>query len=213
MSVTETKPGARRSAFATLAFGFCLLGGVFVAGFVWFIASMPDAVENERTVTEAIVVLTGGSDRVTTGLTLLERGLGRRLFISGVGQGTPRADLLERAGRTPDAFACCLTLGRGADSTHGNARETAAWMRAEHLKTLRLVTAQYHMPRSLLVFRREMPDVTIVPHPVFPEAVKRDEWWQWPGTTRLLVTEYLKYLGAVAIGIAPVLERFDERHA
>jgi uncharacterized SAM-binding protein YcdF (DUF218 family) len=52
------------------------------------------------------------------------------------------------------------------------------------------------MPRSLLEFRRRMPDVKIVPHPVFPDHVKQDEWWRWPGSTHLLVGEYGKYLVA-----------------
>ena len=41
-------------------------------------------------------------------------------------------------------------LGREADNTHGNARETAGWMRGEGYRSLRLVTSWYHMRRSLL---------------------------------------------------------------
>jgi uncharacterized SAM-binding protein YcdF (DUF218 family) len=54
------------------------------------------------------------------------------------------------------------------------------------------------MPRSLLEFERAMPEIEIVPHPVFPEQVKQQHWWAWPGTAALLMNEYLKYLAALA---------------
>ena len=69
-------------------------------------------------------------------------------------------------------------------------------MDAEHYKSLSLVTANYHMPLSLLIFRAVMPDITIEPHPIAPESVKLDDWWLYPGTASLLATEYDKYLFA-----------------
>ena len=38
----------------------------------------------------------------------------------------------------------------------------------------------------------------IVPHPVFTDAFKRDDWWLWPGSSSLLISEYTKYLVALA---------------
>ena len=58
------------------------------------------------------------------------------------------------------------------------------------------MTASYHMPRSLLEFTHRMPEVKVVPHAVFPEGFKRDHWWTWPGTTRLIVNEYTKMIAA-----------------
>jgi hypothetical protein len=40
--------------------------------------------------------------------------------------------------------------------------------------------------------------VRIIPHPVFPERVKQERWWAWPGTASLIVAEYEKYLLAWA---------------
>ena len=51
--------------------------------------------------------------------------------------------------------------------------ETAQWMASEGFHSLRLVTASYHMPRSLLEFSRAMPDIGIMPNPVFPERLKQ----------------------------------------
>jgi uncharacterized SAM-binding protein YcdF (DUF218 family) len=70
-------------------------------------------------------------------------------------------------------------------------------MRDQGFKSLRLVTANYHMPRSLLEFRHAMPDLEIVPHPVFPENFKQDEWWLWSRSASLVASEYSKYLIAL----------------
>jgi len=62
------------------------------------------------------------------------------------------------------------------------------------------------MPRSLLEFRRAMPDVEILVHPVFPDQVRRGSWWRSPGTASLLIGEYDKYLLALArFAIAGIL--------
>ena len=105
-------------------------------------------------------------------------------------------ELLGLSREAPDEIACCVILGHAAESTAGNASETARWMVSEGFHSLRLVTASYHMPRSLFEFREVMPDVTIVPNPVFPGHVKRDAWWRFWGTTRLIAGEYNKYLAA-----------------
>jgi uncharacterized SAM-binding protein YcdF (DUF218 family) len=180
-------------------------------GFMLFAA--PPAPENQSAPTDAIVVLTGGSLRLRAGIDLLREGKGRKLFISGVNQQVDLDELLRTSGNDPNEAAdwasCCLTLGHEADNTLGNAQETARWMRGQGFHNLRLVTAWYHMPRSLLEFERAMPEVEIVPHPVFPEQVKQQHWWAWPGTAALLMNEYLKYLAALArplIGCPPRAE-------
>ena len=79
------------------------------------------------------------------------------------------------------------------------AAETAAWVQSENLRSIRLVTASYHMPRSLLEFRRTLPaSVDILPHPVFPEQFRSRGWWRWWGSGWLAVSEYHKYLLAKA---------------
>jgi uncharacterized SAM-binding protein YcdF (DUF218 family) len=52
------------------------------------------------------------------------------------------------------------------------------------------------MPRSLMEFRRAMPEMEIIPHPVAPDVLKLSKWWQKTKTARLLVNEYNKFLFA-----------------
>jgi uncharacterized SAM-binding protein YcdF (DUF218 family) len=174
----------------------------WLGGLLWF--ATPPAADTRAAATDAIVVLTGGSLRLQSGIDLLREGKGRKLFVSGVNQQVDLDELLGVSGNTPGWARCCVVLGHQADDTFGNAQETAQWIRRQGFRSLRLVTAWYHMPRSLLEFNRAMPEIDIVAHPVFPDQVKQERWWAWRGTAALLVNEYVKYLGALA---RPLIER------
>ena len=174
----------------------------WLGGLLWF--ATPPSRETRAAATDAIVVLTGGSLRLQRGIELLRGGKGRKLFVSGVNQQVELHDLLGVSDHAPDWALCCIVLGHQADDTFGNAQETAQWIRGQGFHSLRLVTAWYHMPRSLLEFDRAMPEIDIVAHPVFPDQVKQERWWAWRGTAALLVNEYVKYLGALA---RPLIER------
>ena len=187
----------KRRPLARLGFAAGALFIAYLGGLVWFAESIADVVEDTQTTTDAIVVLTGGSQRVQSGLQLLVAGKAKKLFVSGVYHGTDVAALLHAQRQSPDAVQCCIALGHSADNTYGNALETAAWMRQENYRSLRLVTASYHMRRALLEFARAMPDIRIIPHPVFPDTVRQARWWAWPGTLDLIIGEYDKYLWAL----------------
>ena len=179
-------------------FVLALLLIAWVAGLVWFAHRIPspDSTVVAQETTDAVVVLTGGPLRLKAGLELLESGKAKKLFVSGVSQKVDLAELLRTAQTSRAAVACCVALGYEAADTAGNAAETRAWMEHEGFHSLRLVTASYHMQRSLLEFRYAMPEMTIVPNPVYPDSFKRSHWWAWPGTFALIVTEYQKYLAA-----------------
>ena len=122
--------------------------------------------------TDAVVVLTGGGDRVKEGVRMLRQGMAESLFISGVGQGVTVEDILrttDNADRVNDAiFKARITLGRAAENTNGNATETVAWAELHRVHSIRLVTAYYHMPRSRLEFHFMVPQFEILAHPVYP---------------------------------------------
>jgi len=192
--------GVRRR-LARLAGAALVLFSIWLGGLLYFTSLIPDSVTDPTTATDGIVVLTGGSDRLREGLQLLADGRARRLLISGVFRDASLADLLHTgeapAGLSQQMIDCCITIGYRAGNTLGNATEAAEWAAANDIHSLRLVTADYHMPRSLLEFSHALPGARIVPHPVFPEEVKRERWWLWPGTASLVVSEYHKYLAAL----------------
>ena len=161
-----------------------LLGGLaWGAGLVWF-TRVPVPVPPSATHTDAIVVLTGDEGRVPRGLALLRSGAAPRALISGVPAGVgPRA--LAREAHVPFAlFRCCVDLGHAAIDTRSNAEETAAWVSDKGVRSIRLVTSDYHMRRATLELAAELPPATrIVPDPV-PSHVERRIW----------VREYMKWL-------------------
>lgn len=161
------------------------------AGLAWFIRRI-DAPPAPVPPADGIVALTGGAERVETALQLLAQDRAPRLLLSGIGGGARLPELDDRSGVDAGRLAARITLGRGAQSTRGNAVETAVWARREGVHSLIVVTAAYHMPRALLELRREMPDVRMYPMPVRP-----------PGFTgwlrlRRLAGEFTKLLGAEA---------------
>lgn len=175
-------------------------------GLMRFADAIPSSVADPITPTDAIVVLTGGSERLTTGIDLLTRERAGRMFVSGVHPDVDRGAMVRGAGGVADNLIDRIETGHGARDTAGNARETADWMRGHGFSSLRLVTASYHMPRSLLEFSRALPEAIIIPHPVFPSHVKQARWWAWPGTAMLIIGEYNKYLwSAMRHGLVALL--------
>jgi uncharacterized SAM-binding protein YcdF (DUF218 family) len=189
---------------------------LWLIGLLGFIAVIPGTTSklDADSKTDAIIVLTGGGDRLAEGFRLLDRGLAKRLLVSGVASGVTLPQLIDRLGdqrdTVPDAaeLACCVTLGYEAESTVGNADESAEWLRSNGAKSVRLVTANYHMQRSLLEFRRKVPGLTLVPHPVFPAEVRDPHWFVKPRTLLLLINEYHKYLVALGRALPEEIHRW-----
>lgn len=173
----------------------------YLIGFVVFAETLPRQAARVDGA-DGIVALTGGGARLDTAVALFERGVGKRLLITGVHATTTKHDLKRIAHGGP-RFDCCTDLGFQAENTRGNATEAARWAKAHHYRKLVIVTASYHMPRSLTEFSAEMPDVTLEPYPVEPDGIDFQSWWRNPRAAELLQAEYAKYLATL------VLTRFD----
>lgn len=167
-----------------------------IIGFFVFVSSIERKERDDHPRADGIVVLTGGADRIEDGLRLLERGLGRRMVISGVNVQTTMETLKKRWPGRAALFDCCIDLDYQARNTFGNAVESARWMRDNGFRSLVLVTAGYHMPRALVEFESAMPEVAIHPYPVVPEASHIRRWWQDAALVRIMVLEYIKYSAA-----------------
>ncbi len=143
---------------------------------------------------DAIVALTGASSmRIEAATRLLELGLGKRMLISGVNRGVTRAQLKAVSRGAGRAYDCCVDLGRGAENTQGNARETKAWVTDHGYKSLIVVTSDYHMPRSMLELEAALPGVTLTPYPA-PSDLNPRAWWKRGDQAKRLMLEYNKYL-------------------
>lgn len=172
-----------------------LVALVYGLGFVLFVSLLPQT-PREVPKADGIVVLTGGGTRLDRAEALFERGVGKRLLISGVDQATTKETLKHLIHGGP-RFDCCVDVGYAAEDTRGNAQETKAWTEAHDFRRLLLVTARYHMPRSLQEFSSAMPDVTFLPYPVEQGRIDLAGWWRYPNTVLLLHREYVKYLASL----------------
>ncbi len=150
--------------------------------------SMPD---DSRA--DAIVVLTGGTERVSHAVRLLEENRAERLLISGVHPGTTVAQISTMTGSDTALFECCVDLDRLALNTEGNAIETANWAHKHAFSSLLLVTSAYHLPRAEVELQGALPDVRLIPYPVQPSGMNLKSWYRQPATIRLLLREYVKY--------------------
>lgn len=169
-----------------------------------FYYAIPQHVQDDTTSTQAIVVLTGGRERLKTGYQLLNAKRADVIFISGV---NPEENLkslfklletskvIQKEDRAH--LASTTYLGFEANNTKENAEETAAWVKQKNITSLRLVTAAYHMPRSLFEIKHMLPHITIIPHPVFPHGFNKSQLWRNAGIFSLIVSEYNKFLGAM----------------
>ncbi len=168
----------------------------YVAGFVWFLSQIKPDEERPTVRADGIVVLTGGSSRVSDAIELLASGYGRRLLISGVHSTNGTADISRSLPESSPLLACCIDLDRSAVNTRSNASETRRWARDRGLRSLIIVTSNYHMPRALVELSHAMPDVTLVPYPVIGDMWRDEPWWSSGAAARLLWSEYMKYLAA-----------------
>lgn len=187
-----------------------LAAGLYAAGFFVFVQTLP-ATPARAAHADGIVALTGGVARLDAAEALLERGAGKRLLISGVHASLTK-NALKRLVHAGSRFDCCVDLGFAAMSTHGNAAEAAAWARRHGYHSLLIVTANYHMPRSLNEFSTAMPGMRLYAYPVEQDDVRVDAWWRDSHTLKVLHLEYAKYLGSLFFSaLASRIESSDRR--
>ncbi|HWH16727.1 MAG TPA: YdcF family protein [Allosphingosinicella sp.] len=165
---------------------------LYVLGYALFVVLLPTPADERRT--DGIVVLTGGAKRLERGLDLVKRGRADRLLISGVDRTVRPVELAERYQADMALFDCCVDLGRESVDTRSNGAETARWVKQKKMKSVRLVTTDWHMPRARFELSQSLgPDVEVL-----SDAVQSNP------SFRALFTEYNKYLlrrAAVLVGI------------
>ncbi len=171
---------------------FVIIISAVAAYFPYFIENLP-ATPQTTPQADAIVVLTGeAAIRFTSGFALLEKKSGQKLLISGLGGEKAvtayyDADFLKE-------FSCCVMFDEKATNTVENAIETVKWANAHNFSRLIVVTSTYHMPRALIQLQRKSKTIEFISYPVTPIQVKLEQWWRYPGTFKLLLGEYIRFV-------------------
>lgn len=124
-----------------------LIVALWLLGFALFVVTLPRPAP-DNVVTDAVIVLTGARERIPHGLELLQQKKARIMLISGVAPAVRPKELAAEYKFDPALFDCCIELGKVATDTKSNAQESIAWIREHKVKSVRLVTSDWHMPRA-----------------------------------------------------------------
>lgn len=191
------QPRRRRRAgwivLAIMVAGLAAMTGSFAA----FLSRVEDIEAAPRRHAQGAVALTGGADRISDAMELLAQGSADRLLITGVNPTTSRAEIAKLVPGTAALFGCCVELGYAAANTVGNAMETERWVRAHNIRSLIVVTSNYHMPRALAEIGSALPDVELIAYSVVSERGRSRPWWSDSQRTRLIMSEYVKYVATL----------------
>lgn len=163
---------------------------LWIFGLIVFVDSIPKTTPDESA--DAIIVFTGGPDRVKVGETLFKEKRGWYLFISGVHPSAHLQDLLN----IPEIDRPRVTLDTRSHDTVANVEESSRWVQQCRFHRILLVTAHYHLPRAIMLFHRELPELTIIPYPVVTQEFKASLWWLNVSTLVKFLREYHKFLWA-----------------
>ncbi len=166
-----------------------LLFLVWAIGFLWFVVALPKPADGVKT--DAVIVPTGGPGRIARGLAVLDRGLARKMLVSGVDKEVRPQEFAVQFGVSPRTMACCVTLGFAAVDTRSNAAETAKWVAQNEVRSLRLVTTDWHMRRAAGELDRTLPGHVTVLRDAVPSQPN----------LRTLFLEYHKLIASRAAGL------------
>lgn len=186
----------RRMLRAAVVVAFAIVFVSGAVGFVAFLSQLRTAELKPSGNADGIVVLTGGSSRVSDAIELLANGYGQRLLISGVHPTNGVSDIQRTMPDNQSLIGCCVDLDRSAVNTRSNAVETRRWVRERGFRSLIVVTSNYHMPRAIVELSHEMPDIALIPFAVIGDRWRDEPWWTSGPTFRLLLSEYAKYVAA-----------------
>ena len=194
-SAIDAPAAPRRSLFGAAVVAALAIAFVCAAvGFVGFLSQLRGAEAKPAQAADGIVVLTGGSSRVSDALELLADGYGKRLLISGVHPTNDVSDISRSLPDNQSLLTCCVDLDRSAVNTRSNAAETRRWVHERGFKSLIVVTSNYHMPRAIAEMSHAMPDIALIPFAVVGDKWRDEPWWTSGATFRLLLSEYVKYV-------------------
>lgn len=179
-----------------------LLGCAWFVVFVWFLTRIPP--EAETTISalpsaDAIVVLTGGSGRLEHALELMEYNKSRWMFVSGVNIQAKKDEIFDFAIQGHSVhyqkYKNQIALGFDAVNTVTNAQESYEWAEKQGVKTMLLVTSDYHMPRALYEFEKENDKgFQITPAPSDSGLLDFGAVIKSPMSLLLVINEFHKYV-------------------
>jgi uncharacterized SAM-binding protein YcdF (DUF218 family) len=147
-----------------------LLVLLYALGFVLFAFTLGRPAAANAPSTDAAVVLTGAPGRIEHAIDVLKARKAERLLVDGVDPSVTKADLARRIPGSARWLSCCVDLGSESVDTRSNAEEAGRWLAGHQYRSLRLITSDWHMRRSLYEFHRALPKR----YQILPDAVRTE---------------------------------------
>lgn len=172
---------------------FAIAALAWSLGFAAFVVFLPGPASLDLR-TDVIVVPTGGPGRIARGTRLVALGKARRMLITGAAPMVREREIAIENKLDPKIFDCCVDLDHEASNTRSNAEETVAWLQTRNVRSVRLVTTDWHLPRA----RLELDQV------VGSNVMIVDDGIRSRASFDVLMREYNKYLLrriAVTVGL------------
>jgi uncharacterized SAM-binding protein YcdF (DUF218 family) len=137
--------------------------------------------------------------RILTGAQLASRGLAPIVLVSGPEIFAAHESDFTIGCATRQGYPAALfrALLSGSDSTRTESKLLGDYLRAHHIRSILLVTSNYHTHRAARLFRHSNPDLTVyaepAPDPFFTPAT----WWRTRTGQRIFLLEWTKTLASL----------------
>ena len=161
-------------------------------------------VNDELNKADAIVVFSGDNGpRTEKGVELLKECLGDYLILSGgvVYDDVTMAELMKNHALKLGINEDKILLDDKASTTHENAEYTKEIIEENDLKSVIVVTSEYHSRRSKLAMEKALEDTLVDGKPVevmvanSAEEKFTSKWWTSGNSVLIVISEYLKLMG------------------
>ena len=170
-----------------------------IIGFFLFRHAGTFLVVNAPEHADVIVVLGGGNSdlRYWNGVRLMNEGSAPRLildvFAKGQTFGNMDIDLArDFANRTtPGRTTVCPVIN---NSTYGEARHIADCLRGTDVKSLLVVTSNYHTRRALTILQKRLPQYHISIYAASDPYYFGERWWQTREWAKTTLSEWQRYV-------------------
>lgn len=155
----------------------------WLTGFGYYIYLVSSYRIDTSSITEVIIVFTGGRQRIETGISLLKAGYSPLLFVAGIDSPGQLKNLLaEYKVKQTQVIYGKTNIGQKDD-----AKEATDFIITNNIRSVRLVTSSYDMPLAIEELIKYVPathNLHIIPHPIRSQQNKY----------KILLASYNNYL-------------------
>ena len=148
---------------------------------------------------DVIVVLAGGNNdlRYWNGVRLLQEGYAPRLILDVFAKGETfgnrdidlARDFVNRT--TPEKSLICPLID---NSTYGEARHLGECLRSMNVKSILVVTSNYHTRRALSILQKRLPQYRFSTYAAPDPYFFGERWWQTREWAKTTYSEWQRYL-------------------